>query len=288
MKTKIMRTAIRTGISAAVLTAILEASQSARADINDNFSTISGWTVDRTAPAGFASVTAYNGNPALQISIANAQWSNPNQYSPPSAFYDTQGYTKQVNPNTVGSWTLSANLNITSDMLNGSVTTANELWGNTGTGSGVTGYYIAAITSGATSIEQGGASSGVGPELAVWNDVSGAWSYTALAGLSAGFDNLTISYNAATDDMNYYVGGTLEDSQLIDNTSDANGDPDVGDLQQVSIEGYNFDAGSTASQWQNLNAVTGVAAVPEPSTYAMVGIGFLGLFSVNRLRRKSA
>jgi hypothetical protein len=104
---------------------------------------------------------------------------------------------------------------------------------------------------------------------------SGSKSYT-IAGLGTGYATFSMDYSASTKTVDYYVNGSKVISDVAGFT---NGDPAPG----LVI----FGGGDGNFQLVSLAAVT--SAVPEPSTWAMMLLGFAGIgFMAYRRKSKPA
>jgi hypothetical protein len=174
----------------AICAASLAVAMSARADFSLDGSTTAGWNVDRYAPNGFASTTV-GGQSALTFTVSSADDLNNRSSTYNSTFYNTQGYSHAVN-GTLGAWSYSASLYITTAMLNGTYAPMNTgLWAGTGNNDG---YYVMQFLSGVNSYGYG-ATATSGSQIGVYDDTTGLWSYYSTAGLTAGYNQFSISFD---------------------------------------------------------------------------------------------
>ena len=226
----------------------------------DNPGDTAGATVDRYAPAVFQSGVAFGGHAGtLQEGTSASDGANnrPPAYS--SSFYNTQGMAFAVSPNTNEiSVQLYVPGNLTSDGRYAG------LWGvGLDATSAVSAYPIIELDRIA----------GVDTWLG-WNS-DGSW--TTMGTASSGWNTLDIKLLTGSDQFQYTVNGGLL------TLTDADGS--VG-LKSAILQVHNTTDGiAYDAHWDNLTS-----AVPEPSTWALmiVGFGLMGATMLRTTRRKQA
>jgi hypothetical protein len=244
--------------------------------------TTAGWGVDRYAPASFISTTV-GGQTALQTTISSADAQS-------GTFYATQGEQMAVNSGgTLGDWSLSGNLYVTSGMLAGTAgPLSTELWGGTGAPGTQSGFYIFGLLSGSTARNSGGVFSGsptTGSQLEVWNDNTGAWTYLNDSLLTPGYNSFKITSDGVGT-INYYLDGVDVFTQT--GMGGPSGDPAINELNAVFLEDYNFygqgsmpTTGSYSTAWNDLDVTVPDGWLTIAGTLAMCG----SLAGLSRLKR---
>jgi hypothetical protein len=233
-----------------------------------NFSTVpTGWTVDRYAPAQFASVGPQFGQPdVLQIGIDASGGYNSRPAPYQSTFYNTQGEQYQVSGGAGDS--ISALLYVSSawaDPSNGNVRT--DIWADTtAPGNGQGDFAVLGFTNYGGPARFRGWDSGLGQ----WNDLADPILYDQWNLLDMEYDGTSIQY---------FVNGQL--SLTLTDLSFPNTN-----IQTVWAQAYNFNgadpalSGAVASNYSVLWA----SSVPEPSSIVLFGAGLAAV--VARLRKK--
>lgn len=261
----------------AAIAAILFATTTVAAPFVDTFDTIDpAWVTDRYEPAAFT-VENFLGDNRLRIEIdeTGAAGNRPSGFG--GTFYNTQG--RQRAADVASPWVLSGDLYIDSafNTTTGQLVRT-DLWGrdsNPVEGNAV--YPIFGITNASPT-------DGFNPmaldrsfRFRVWDaDTVNGWVDIAAPGglVFDEFHNLSVAYDGSS--LTYKLDGV---TLYTDATASA---PAVGDLQSVFVEAYNFGTGDYAVRWDNIS----VAAVPEPSTVALLGLaGVAGLAMVRRRRQ---
>jgi len=243
---------------------------------------VGSFYTDRYNPASFAvnaGVVQGRSN-VLQIGI-DATTDLANRPGPfQSTFYNTQG--RKLNVNQTGSWTFQSDLFVESSWStpsSGLVRT--DLWATQCNGAfcipnsevNVTDYPIIGFTN------QGPA----GARFRGWDRTAGWTDFTGAVNFGA-WNTLTMSYDDTSNQFSYSVNGTNFRSFLGNGTSTIVGN--------VMYQAYNWNdpavsqLGNAAytANWSN----TPGTVVPEPSTYALLSAGLLGIFAVARRRKHSS
>jgi PEP-CTERM motif-containing protein len=221
------------------------------------------WYVDRYAPAGFASVGAYQGrSDALRISVAPGTRTAP--YT--DAFYNTQG--RKYDLSTVGPFTLTADLFVPETWGDATLgLRRTDLWGTLVDATDApTAYPIIGFTN-----YDGSA------RFRSWN--GGGWDDLASGVQFGAWNTLGFSFDGSV--FSYFVNGAAAGT-----TIDASGSAELAD---VMLQAYDFGQsfGPNASpaydaHWSN----TPVTATPEPASLALVAGGLLAIGAVIRKRRR--
>ncbi len=265
-----MKKVLFKGVWAGVLFAGIIATAQATPIMPDFASVPTGWTTDRFDPNSFQNVGTYQGRDnVLGIGITSAEgYSNrPGGYQ--SAFYNTQGRQHALTGG-VGS-VLSADLYIPASWGDSSLgSRRTDVWGVMTDGSAVTDYPIIGFTN------YGGT-----PVLRVWDDTS--WVNLALA---VAYDTWTaFSMEFTGSSYEYRINDTLAYTDATINGSTG--------FSAGIMQAYNFcgDASLQAAvcsdytaHWSN----TPTSQVPEPASFALLGIGLFGLGAVRLSGRRNA
>jgi hypothetical protein len=130
---------------------------------------------------------------------------------------------------------------------------------NTGTGSGA-GIYADVLFAGGFRYDIDLTSDGAGNQVLGTNPFGGPGSNYTIAGLGTNYATFVMAYDAATATADYYVNGSL----AIANSPGF----DYGWPTSIVI------FGGVDGNFQLVSLTTGV---PEPSTWAMLALGFAGL-----------
>jgi len=242
----------------------------ARADISMNFDdpvVTSGtqapgvWYTDRYAPAGFTSPVLFAGDNRLQQTISGAAHQS-------TAFYNTQGYKYDLQPNTTS---MSIQLYVPQAWAAGDAGVTTRYAGFWGTGvdstASVSAYPIVEFAN----------VNGTG-EFRLYDSNTGLWTDTTLPG-AGGYDQFyTLGIALQGSNIDYSINGSVVGSY------DSNG---TVALSNVILQGYN--AGQDYSfYWDNFHASN--TAVPEPASIisAVVGLAGVGIIGLRRGRKSAA
>lgn len=264
--------------------------ENVHADFALDGSSTTGWNVDRYSPNLFTSTTI-GSQSALDINISSDQDANnrPSSYS--SGFYNDQGFDRSVN-GTSGGWSYSASLYVTAAMLAGTYQpSSSEMWAGTTDGAGnQSGFYCFAFLSG-VNMRDVSASPSAESQLGVFNENTGGWTYYSTANMSAGWNQLAVSYIGAGM-VTFSVNGVVIATQ---DSSITSSDPSLDNLGTAYLEDYNFygngkvaSTGNYDTYWTAITAKTGMAPVPEANTMIAGMLLFLpfGATAMRILRKK--
>ena len=219
------------------------------------------WYTDRYAPAGFTAPVSFMGDNRLKqtISSADSETNRPAGFS--STFYNTQGRKYDLNPATTS---MSIDLFVAADWA----TTGRRMagfWGssfdNTNT---LSAFPIIEFTSNTDTDGSGGRFRG-------WNNSTGTWTSLGLP-TGFGYDQFyKLNISIVGSNFVYSVGD-------VSLSTSAEGSTSIGN---VILQGHNNNAGVNYDiYWDNFQAV------PEPSTFAALGLGILAI--ARRRRAKKA
>jgi hypothetical protein len=225
-----------------------------------------GWSVDRYAPAGFADVDTFQGQPDVLAITIDASGNLANRPAPyRSTFYNTQGEGHPIS-GTFGDM-ISAALYIPSTWSDpsdfGNVRT--DLWGVMTNGTPTpTNYPIVGFTN------YGGA-----PRYRVWDDTAGVWIDLDIPVLYDQWTGFGIALTA--NSIVYSINGS--DVWTLTNIGTTNA------FSEVIMQAYNFaDPSRTNTNPQPYTADWSSTA-PEPGPAVLVLGGGL-LVAVGKLRRR--
>lgn len=211
------------------------------AELEDFSGPATGWTVDRYAPSTFATSggTLHEGT-----SVADGANNRPGAYS--AAFYNTQGMAKVLED---GTTFMSIDLYLDPTWA-GDTNRQAGFWGVGVDGSNAVNTYPI------VEYYNGG--------FRGWDNGTGAWFDMGASSTPFGsWVTLGIALNTTTDMFTYTAG----------NLSAMTGAYGTKSLDSTILQVYNTTGGRNyEAQWDNLATKTG--AVPEPSTWAMMILGF--------------
>lgn len=225
---------------------------------------VAGWTVDRYAPAGFASGVSFGGDERLQVTLSAADGpaGRPGAFS--SAFYNTQGKSTVLADALVD--TLAIDFYLDADYADDNSRGAG-LWGvATDGGANIVAYPIVEFTSDLA---------GGGPRFQGWDAATG---WVGLGGPALTFNtwyNFSITLNGSNWD--YQVTNL---SNVSETWSAQVGSGGAAGIQSTIVQAYNLGVDKT---YYFDNLTTG--AVPEPTTWALMILGLGSAGAVLRRRR---
>jgi hypothetical protein len=233
-----------------------------------------GWTVDRYTPASFGNVGTFQGRDnVLGIGISSAQGLSSRPAGFQSQFYDTQGKSYALSGG-AGS-ILSADLWIDSAWLAvdaGNVRT--DMWGVMTDGVGVTDYPIIGFTNYGEE----------GARFRVWDEnldnPSGGWVDLATSVTGDAWVKFAIEFTG--NSYKYFINGVNVFSDTVVNDSTG--------FSAVIMQAYNFYDSVNFPDGNPVNYVahwSNSQPVPEPSTFALIGLG-MGALAVGAYRRKKS
>jgi hypothetical protein len=251
----------------AVVSAALAFAGAAHAAVINDFDSAgdtAGATTDRYTPATFQSGVAYGGHAGtLEVGVSAADGANNRPAAYADGFYNTQGEGFDLSPAVTS---LSAEIYIDPTYAGlDDGTRIGGLWGfgydNTDT---LADYPIIELGVFDGSLQFRG-----------W-DSTGLGSWTNL-GVSSSFGSgswSTVTMKLGSS-ISYYVDGEFLGSVASGGSTS---------IQRAVFQGYNTTNGvNLSSHWDNLSG-----SVPEPSTWALMILGFGGAGAVIRRRRHAA
>jgi len=259
--------------------AVLEAQTNVTPDFSAG---IGSFYTDRYDPASFlvnAGIVQGRSN-VLQIGINSTTDASARPAGQQGTFYNTQG--RKLDVNQTGSWTFQSDLFVESGWSSpSSGLVRTDLWATQCNGIcipnsevNVTDYPIIGFTN------QGLA----GARFRGWDRTAGWTDFTGAVNFGA-WNTLTMSYDDTLNQFSYSVNGTNFRSFLGNGTSTIVGN--------VMYQAYNWNDQTLGFQMGNADYTanwsnTPGTVVPEPSTYAMMGLGLAGLGAVVRRRKNKS
>jgi len=240
-------------------------------DISPNLATTvpGSFYTDRFAPTVFQLANGVHGrNNVLLLQAGTDAASRPPGQQ--GTFYNTQG--RKTDVNTAGSWLFQSDLFVESSWASqtlGYVRT--DIWG-TATNDALFSTPSAYPIIGFTNFGGSARFRGWDMNTSSFTDFAGPVQFGAWTTLGMGF-------NIATNTFSYYVNGALAASVLATNTSTG--------IANVMYQSYNFndpllDVARNPNATVNWSNTAAASVVPEPSTYALMACGLVGLFFVRR------
>ena len=232
------------------------------------------WVTDRYRPPTVTTVM-FEGNERLLIGTDQSATPDNRPSGQSGTFYNTQGIKTPGVATTGEYWTMTVDVYVTNDMLDGDGLQQFGMWGYTGTG-----YPIINFASHDPLDAFNPDSAGIVPMLRTYNTTTGAWNmFNALDYLTAN-TWATLEIRGTNQGFDYFVNGV----QL------GGTDLNVGalNLQEGFLQTYNYGqphpnpfdpVEPTSVMFDNFTVQT----IPEPAAAALGGIGLLGL-----LRRRRA
>jgi hypothetical protein len=206
---------------------------------------LSSWYTDRFEPSVFETAV-FDGDNRLHIGIDGADQQD-------NSFYNYQGKKRDFNV-PVGSYSINADLFVDSAWGDSNV----GIWGTTYDNFGeVSGYPIVAWRSG-SEIDDG---------FYAFDYIVGGWLDMVAPNDTGRWYDITMKYTGTS--MDYYINDALALS-FADDTQN-------GLLGNIILNSYNFGE-SYDVYWDNV----GVAPVPEPSTFLLMGLPMLGLIGFRK------
>jgi hypothetical protein len=251
---------------------------SAQTDVTPNLSGgVGSFYTDRYNPASFAvnPGIVQGRNNVLQIAINSSTNASNRPTGQQSNFYNTQG--KKLDVNQTGSWKFQSDLFIESGWNTTSTLVRTDMWATQCNGlcipnseANVTDYPIIGFTNEAGAARFRGWDRAVG-----WRDFTSTVNFGA-------WNTLMMSFDAADNTFSYWVNGNMT------YTFGGNGVSTV--VGNVMYQARNFNGlgqdisngGDYTANWSNTSNV-----VPEPSTYALMATGLIGLVGIGSRRRKN-
>ncbi len=229
---------------------------------------------DRYNPASFVVVDGVQGrDDVLQIGINSTTdfVNRPGPYQ--STFYNTQG--KKTNTDVPGSWYFQSDLYVESGWANSQngyvrtdiwATATSDLLFNTPSAYPIIGY---------TNYGGAGRFRGYDVNTGLWIDYFGSVNYDS-------WNTLSMAFDAGTNTFSYSVNGVLMSSIVGAGLSTG--------VSDVMYQAYNFNdpslgiSGNPAYtvSWSNTRAT-----VPEPSSFALLAVGTLGIAGYARRKKLS-
>ena len=252
----------------------------AQTDVTPNLSGgVGSFYTDRYNPASFAvnSGTVQGRSNVLQIGINSSTDALNRPAGLQGQFYNTQGRKLDVNQG--GSWTFQSDLFVESGWSSpSSGLVRTDMWATQCNGTScipnseanVTNYPIIGFTN------QGAA----GARFRGWNGALGWQNFNSTVNFGQ-WNTLTMSFDDLTNTLSYLVNGVNMYSYTPAGSSTVVGN--------IMYQAYNWNDATLNGQMGNADYIanwsnTPGTVIPEPSTYALMATGLVGLFGIARRR----